>query len=81
MIFEHGITSHLKIYKILYLKPHHYIKLYFKNRLVERFIIRWKDQPSLYNILLLSTDMENLGGLGQQAPIFSNTEDGRSKYP
>ena len=32
------------------------------------------------NILLFSTDMENLGGLGQQAPTVSNTEDGRSKY-
>ena len=33
------------------------------------------------NILLLSTDMKNLGGLGQQTPMVSNTEDGRSKYP
>ena len=32
------------------------------------------------NILLLSTDMKNLGELDRQASMVSNTEDGRSKY-
>ena len=33
------------------------------------------------NILLLSTDMGNLGELDQQAPMVSNTENGWFKYP
>ena len=37
--------------------------------------------PTIFdNILHLSTDMENLGVLGHQAPMVSNTEDGRFKY-
>ena len=32
------------------------------------------------NMLLLSTDMENFGGLGQQATMVSNTENGWFKY-
>ena len=32
------------------------------------------------NILRLSADMENLRGLGLQAAIICNTEDGRFKY-
>ena len=32
------------------------------------------------NILVLSADVENLRGLGQQAAMVDNTEDGRFKY-
>ena len=32
------------------------------------------------NILLLSTDMENLGRLGQQDTMVNNTENGWFKY-
>ena len=36
--------------------------------------------PLSDNILVLSADMENLRGLGQQAAMVCNTEDGRFKY-
>ena len=32
------------------------------------------------NIIVLSADMESLRGLGQQAAMVCNTEDGRFKY-
>ena len=36
--------------------------------------------PASDNILVLSADMDNLRGLGQQATMVCNTEDGRFKY-
>ena len=44
-----------------------YIKLYLKNSISTAFYYAMKGPTSSDNILLLSTDMENLGGLGQQA--------------
>ena len=39
------------------------------------------EEPTITNnILRLSADMENLRGLGQQAAMVCNTEDGRFKY-
>ena len=36
--------------------------------------------PASDNILVLSADMDNLRGLGKQAAMVCNTEDGRFKY-
>ena len=36
--------------------------------------------PASDNILVWSAEMENLRGLGQQAAMVCNTEDGRFKY-
>ena len=38
------------------------------------------DGPASDNILVLSADMENLRGLGQQAAMVDHTENGRFKY-
>ena len=39
------------------------------------------EEPTISNnILRLSADKENLRGLGQQAAMVCNTEDGRFKY-
>ena len=79
MCLDHVIRSHSKIYKFKYLKPHIYIKLYFKNSISSAFFTI--EGPAISdNILLLSADMENLRGLGQQAAMVCNTEDGRFKY-
>ena len=76
---DHVIRSHWKIYKFKYLKPL-YIKLYFKNSISSSFYFTIEGPAIADNILLLSADMENLRGLGQQAAMVCNTEDGRFKY-
>ena len=58
-----------------------YIKLYFKNSISTAFYYIMEGPTISDNILLLSTDMENLRGLGQQAAMVSNTKNGWFKYP
>ena len=57
-----------------------YIKLYFKNSIRTAFYYTMEGPTISDNILLLSTDIENFGGLGQQAPMVCNTENGLFKY-
>ena len=57
----------------------HIYKLYFKNSISTVFYFIMEGPIISDNILLLSADMENLRGLGQQAAMVSNTEDGRFK--
>ena len=54
-----------------------YLKLYLKNSISTALYYTIEGPTISDNILLLSTDMENLGGLGQRD---TNTENGRFKY-
>ena len=55
-------------------------KALFQNSIKRRFIFSIEGPAISDNILLLSSNMENLRGLGQQAAMVCNTEDGRFKY-
>ena len=57
-----------------------YIKLYLQNSISTAFYYTMEGPTISGNILFLSTDIENLGGLGQQSPMISNTENGWFKY-
>ena len=71
--------THWKIHKFKYLKPHIYIYIYsfISKNWLDDVLFFQTEGPASDNILVLSADMENLTGLGQQAV---NTEHDMFKY-
>ena len=64
----------------IYISKTTYIKLYLQNSISMVFYFTMEGPTISNNILRLSADMENLRGLGQQAAMVCNTEDGRFQY-
>ena len=77
VIFRTRDNESLENLQISISKTKH-IKLYFKNSISTAVYYMTKGPTISDNILLLYTDMDNLGGL---ATMVCNTENGRFKYP